>query len=50
MNNHNYNNNRSLLSIHKHTFIGDQAEKDLLGDRHPLSKVAPVTGLLDLSS
>lgn len=41
---------RSLLSIHKHTFVGDQAEKDLLGDRHPLSSANAVTGLLDLSS
>ncbi len=41
---------RSLLNIHKHLFIGDQAEKDLLGNRHPLAKAAPVTGLLDLSS
>lgn len=41
---------RSLLSIHKHTFLGDQAEKDLLGDRHPLSNSSSVSGLLDLSS
>lgn len=45
-----YKHERSLLGIHKHVFIGDQAERDLLGNRHPLSKAAPVTGLLDLSS
>jgi len=39
---------RELLKLNKHVFTGDQAEKDLLGDRHP--SAASSSGLLDLSS
>jgi hypothetical protein len=30
-----YKAERELLTIHKHTFNGDQAEMDLLGSRYP---------------
>lgn len=45
-----YTTNRSLLSIHKQQFLGDQAEKDLLGSRHPLAKSDDVTSILDLAA
>lgn len=44
-----YGHERNMLKMSKHVFAGDQAEKDLLGDKHPLCKSSSVSGLLDLS-
>jgi hypothetical protein len=45
-----YGHERTMLKMSKHVFAGDQAEKDLLGDRHPSNQASSVSGLLDLSS
>lgn len=40
---------RELLSLNKHSFAGDRAEKDLLGERYPGAN-SDSTGIIDLAS